>query len=46
MVLRKGIEPLFIGYQPIVLPLYDPSKLVGNIGFEPTQPKQQIYSLP
>jgi hypothetical protein len=53
MAVRAGIEPATIrltaGRTTAVLPdkkLWGIEGLVGMAGFEPTKPKQQIYSLP
>ncbi len=42
-----GIEPTLSAWKAEVLPLnYTRISMVEGVGFEPTKPKQQIYSLP
>jgi hypothetical protein len=42
-----GIEPTLPAWKAGVLPLnYTRNNVVEEVGFEPTKPKQQIYSLP
>ena len=47
MVLSQGFEPQLIESKSIVLPLDELRrfKMVERVGFEPTNPRGQIYSL-